>query len=158
MKIVLFRPCIPQNTGNIIRTCKVTGADLMLVKPLGFRFSSRLLKRAGLDYAEEMNIEVIDDLASYLEITPHPFYFFSSKATNLYTDVNYTPDTHLIFGSETEGISEEFWKKYPSQFVTMPMQEEARCLNLSNTVAIATYEAWRQQGFIGSNCFSQSSS
>ncbi|MBI5273427.1 MAG: tRNA (cytidine(34)-2'-O)-methyltransferase [Chlamydiales bacterium] len=147
MKIILFQPCIPQNTGNIIRTCKVTGCSLVLVKPLGFLFSDRTLKRAGLDYHKDVNIELIDDLDTYLKTTTSPFYFLSSKATKKYTDVNYSQDVILIFGSETSGLPDIFWKQYQDRFLTIPMIPDERCLNLSNSVSIAIYEAWRQLDF-----------
>jgi len=154
MKIILFQPCIPQNTGNIIRTCKVTGNDLILVKPLGFRFSSQGLKRAGLDYALDMNIELIHDLEEFLS-QQKSFYFFSSKAKNLYTEVSYKPESCLIFGSEVSGLPESLFKQYPEHFVTLPMVDNQRCLNLSNSVAIAIYEAWRQMEFQSSKNASQ---
>lgn len=145
MKIILFQPRIPQNAGNIVRTCSVTGADLIFVRPLGFSTSDRQLKRAGLDYWEGVNVSFIDDLEVYLENLTTPFYFFSSKAKKLYTEGSYSPDCHLIFGSETSGLPPIFFEKYPEKFVTLPMKEGARSLNLSNTVAIAIYEAIRQQ-------------
>ena len=148
MKIILFQPQIPQNTGNIVRTCSVSGADLILVKPLGFSISNRHLKRAGLDYWDEVNIEVIADLEGYLVSTPFPFYFLSSHANKLYTDVQYNESDLLIFGSETKGLDPLFLQKYPEKFLKVPMKTNSRCLNLSNTVSIVLYEAWRQQGFM----------
>ncbi|MBS0603724.1 MAG: tRNA (cytidine(34)-2'-O)-methyltransferase [Verrucomicrobia bacterium] len=147
MKIVLFQPQIPQNTGNIVRTCSVTGCDLVLVRPLGFSTSSRMLKRAGLDYWDEVDITYIDDLAAYLEKQSGPVYFFSSKAKKIYADVEYPKDCILVFGSETAGLPQSFWEKWPEQFLTLPMTKDSRCLNLSNTVSIIIYEAWKQQGF-----------
>jgi tRNA (cytidine/uridine-2'-O-)-methyltransferase len=149
MKIILFQPQIPQNTGNIVRTCSVTGNELMLVKPLGFSTSNRMLKRAGLDYWEGITVSFLDDLEHYLESTQHPFYFFSSHAQQLYTEPSYEPDSILIFGSETFGLPEIFHKKYQHRFFTLPMTEKSRCLNLSNAVSIVIYEAWRQQRFQG---------
>ena len=147
MIIVLYQPEIPQNTGNIVRTCSVTGTDLVLVRPLGFETSDRYLKRAGLDYWNEVNILYIDDLPSYLEKENKPFYFFSSKATKYYTDISYTEDTILIFGSETSGLDPSFHKKYEDQLAKIPMINDARCLNLSNAVSIVLYEGLRQTGF-----------
>jgi tRNA (cytidine/uridine-2'-O-)-methyltransferase len=147
MKIVLFQPQIPQNTGNIIRTCSVTGASLVLVKPLGFSTSSRMMKRSSLDYASEVQIEEIDDLATYLEKTNSLFYFFSSKVENSYSSMNYPKDALLIFGSETSGLPQFFLEKYPNNFATIPMKKDSRCLNLSNAVSIVLYEALRQQKF-----------
>lgn len=144
MQIILFQPQIPQNTGNIVRTCSVTGAKLVLVKPLGFSTSDRWLKRSGLDYWEGVDVQMIDDLLTYLEQADFPFYFLSSKTQKLYTDVEYTRDTALIFGSETSGLPEIFSEKWPERFVTIPMLPNARCLNLATSVGIALYEQIRQ--------------
>jgi tRNA (cytidine/uridine-2'-O-)-methyltransferase len=149
MKIVLFQPQIPQNTGNIVRTCSVTGNSLILVKPLGFSTSNRQLKRAGLDYWEGVDVVQIDDLLCYLEDLRTPFYFFSSHATKLYTTVDYTPDDHLIFGSETAGLPAHFHEKWRHRFYTLPMKPNVRCLNLSNTVSIVVFEAWKRHNFSG---------
>lgn len=147
MKIILFRPQIPPNTGNIVRLCAVTGCSLTLVTPLGFSLASRHLKRAGLDYWEGVQVEVIDDLMALLENTNNAFYFFSSKGKKSYADVSYEPNDMLIFGSETEGLPEEFHVRWPEKFLRIPMLPDRRCLNLANSVGIAVYEAWRQQGF-----------
>lgn len=147
--VVLFQPQIPQNAGNIVRTCKVTGARLVLVKPLGFSTSSSALKRAGLDYWAGVDVEIISDLPGWLAQTDQPFYFFSSHAKTLYTQVEYRPDVTLIFGSETCGLDPYFHQTWPNFFLTLPMMKDSRCLNLSNTVSIVLYEAWRQQGFRG---------
>lgn len=145
MKIILFQPQIPQNTGNIVRTCSVTGCELVLVRPLGFSVSDRWLKRAGLDYWEGVNVELIDDLESYLEKATGNFYFFSSKATQSYTDVKYEKEDWLIFGSETSGLPPSITERWSSQAVTIPMLPGARCLNLATSVGIGVYEALRQQ-------------
>ena len=147
MKIVLFQPQIPQNAGNIVRTCAVTGADLILVRPLGFKTTDRWLKRASLDYWEGVNVSFIDDLDSYLENLQVPFYFFSSKATKYYTEISFGAEDHLIFGSETSGLPPFFHQKWPSKFCKIPMKQGVRCLNLANAAAVAVYEAWRQQQF-----------
>ena len=147
MKIVLYQPQIPQNTGNIVRTCAVTGCSLVLVRPLGFSTSNRWLKRSGLDYWEGVDVSLIDDLETFLEAAEVPFYFFSSKAKQLYTQVSYSLDSMLIFGSETEGLPPQFFEKWPDQFVTLPMRPGARCLNLASSAAISLYEAWRQNQF-----------
>lgn len=147
MKIVLFQPQIPQNTGNIVRTCSVTGSSLILVRPLGFSVSNRWLKRAGLDYWEGVDVSFIDDLESYLDQTKDNFYFFSSKTQRPYSDVSYQKNDILIFGSETSGLPAHFAQKWPQHFVTIPMVPEARCLNLATAVGIAIYEAWKQQNF-----------
>lgn len=147
MKIVLYQPQIPQNTGNIVRTCAATGSQLILVPPLGFRTSDRLLKRAGLDYWQGVDVTTEPDIERWLEEQPHPFYFLSSKAPKTYTEVSYKPNDILIFGAETDGLPARFAERWPDKFLTIPMAEGARCLNLSNSVAIVLYEAFRQNGF-----------
>src|SRR5690349_12285158 len=122
MKIVLFQPQIPPNTGNIVRLCSVTGAGLMLVRPLGFSINDRWLKRAGLDYWEGVRVEIVDDLEAELSACKSPFYFFSSKATRSYVDKLYTKDDWLIFGSETSGLPLNFYERWPERFVTIPMK------------------------------------
>jgi len=144
MKVILFHPQIPQNTGNIARTCAVTGASLVLVRPLGFSTASRHLKRAGLDYWNDIQVEEIDDLMLYLQESAAPFFFFSSKASRLYTEIKYTPDTQLIFGSETSGLDDSLWQKWPDRFYRIPMKPGARCLNLSCSTAVVLYEGLRQ--------------
>lgn len=147
MKIILYQPQIPQNTGNVVRTCAVTGTDLILVGPLGFSISDRWLKRAGLDYWEGVQVDVIEDLEAYLAEQTSNFYFFSSKASQIYSSVSYQTDDILIFGSETTGLPAKFFERWPEKFVKIPMQENVRCLNLATSVGIGVYEAWRQQGF-----------
>ncbi len=147
MKVILFQPQIPQNAGNIVRTCAVTGCELIMVRPLGFSTQDRWLKRAGLDYWEGVHVSFIDDLEAYLEQQTTPFHFFSSKASSLYTTVPYENNHQLIFGSETTGLPPLFFEKWPERFVKLPMQPDQRCLNLATSVGIAVYEAWRQQNF-----------
>ncbi|NGX47222.1 MAG: tRNA (cytidine(34)-2'-O)-methyltransferase [Chlamydiae bacterium] len=147
MNIILFEPQIPQNTGNIVRTCAVTGSTLFLVKPLGFSVSNRHLKRAGLDYWEGVSVKFIDDLKHFLENTFARFFFFSSHAQKTYAEVEYRPEDFLIFGSETAGLPDAYWKKWPEHFYTIPKRKDTRCLNLANAVSVVLYEAWRQQGF-----------
>jgi tRNA (cytidine/uridine-2'-O-)-methyltransferase len=147
VKVILHQPQIPQNTGNIVRTCAATGASLALVTPLGFSTSNRRLRRAGLDYWEGVDVSFIDDLAAYLEKTEENFYFFSCHAHPLYTEVEFTLSDNLIFGSETSGLPEFFHKKWPERFFRIPMEKKARCLNLANSVSIVIYEAWRQNQF-----------
>lgn len=147
MKIILYQPQIPQNAGNIVRTCAVTGATLAMVRPLGFSISDRWLKRAGLDYWEGVDVSFIDDLDAYLTAQGGSFYFFSSKTSQLYSSVTYDANSSLIFGSETTGLPPLFFEKWPDRFVTLPMIPGARCLNLATSAGIAIYEAWRQQGF-----------
>lgn len=147
MKIVLFQPQIPQNTGNIVRTCAVTGSSLVLVGPMGFSVNDRWLKRAGLDYWDGVDVTIIDDLELFLSQTQDHFTFFSSKATKVYTDISYQKTDILIFGSETQGLPASFSTKWPDHFAKIPMISGVRCLNLATSVGIVTYEAWRQQGF-----------
>jgi tRNA (cytidine/uridine-2'-O-)-methyltransferase len=147
MKIILFQPQIPQNTGNIVRTCSATGTDLILVHPLGFSTQSRHLKRAGLDYWGGVDVQEIVNLEEYLEETAHPFFFFSSKAKRSYTDASYPQNSLLIFGSETTGLAPIFWEKWEERFYKIPMLEGTRCLNLSNSAGIVLYEALRQNHF-----------
>lgn len=154
MEIVLFEPQIPQNAGNIIRTCSVTGAKLVLIKPLGFSLSSRYLKRAGLDYFEDVEVTVEEDLFDYLAKLDKDFYFFSSKGTTCYSSVSYKPNTSLIFGAETHGLPEKVFKTWPEKVLTLPMKKNARCLNLSNSVSIGLYEALRQNAFDFNLCSS----
>ena len=145
MKIILFQPQIPQNTGNIVRTCSVTGTGLVLVRPLGFSTQSRHLKRAGLTYWEGVDVEEIDDLDAHLE--KGPFFFFSSRAKRAYTEAAFTSDALLIFGSETTGLPERYRERWSEKFFTIPMVEGARCLNLASSAAIVLYEALRQVQF-----------
>lgn len=144
MKIILYRPQIPQNTGNIVRTCKVTGSELVLVRPLGFKTDDRSLKRAGLDYWDGVDVTEIDDLMTYLENLEAPFFFFSSHAKTIYTDVAYNEDTALIFGSESAGLPPKYLERWSEKFVTLPMVDGSRCLNLATSVGIGVYEALRQ--------------
>lgn len=149
MKIILFEPQIPQNAGNIVRTCSVTGSDLMLVRPLGFATTDRWLKRAGLDYWEGVNVTFCDDFKTYLENLDNPFYFLSSHAKKMYSDVPFEPNAELIFGSETSGLPKWIHEMYEEKMLRIPMISEARCLNLATSVGIVLYEALRQNGFKG---------
>lgn len=147
MKVVLFEPQIPQNTGNIVRTCSAVGAELFLVRPLGFHVTDRWLKRAGLDYWGGVTVTIIDDLPHLLKNTFDRFFFYSSHAKSNYTEIEYKKNDAFIFGSETSGLPEKFWKEWPELFYTIPKKKETRCLNLANAVSIVLYEAWRQTGF-----------
>lgn len=147
MKVILYQPQIPQNAGNVVRTCAVTGCDLIMVHPLGFSTHDRWLKRAGLDYWEGVNVSFIDNLEAYLDNYSGSFYFFSSKASASYTSVSYQSDSAIIFGSETSGLPPIFFEKWPDRFITLPMIEGVRCLNLATSVGIGVYEMWRQLGF-----------
>ena len=146
MKVILYQPQIPQNTGNIVRTCKAAAADLILVRPLGFSTQNRHLKRAGLDYWSGVDVQEIDDLP--LLIQNEPIFFFSSKAEKIYTEASFPANAHLIFGSETEGLPPYFWEKWPDRFFKIPMAQSVRCLNLACSVSIVLYEALRQNHFL----------
>ena len=147
MEIVLFQPDIPQNTGNIVRTCAVTGTRLTLVRPLGFSLAARHVKRAGLDYWGGVEISCVDSLEERISDPSASFYFFSSHAKTPYTDVSYSSDSILIFGSETKGLPSYLRERWPERFLTIPMRHGSRCLNLANSASIVLYEAWRQNHF-----------
>lgn len=146
MKLVLYEPQIPQNTGNILRSCSVTGTDLVLVEPLGFSLSDRQLKRAGLDYFEGVNVEVIQDLHGWLEKQTAPFTFFSRHAKRSYTSIPYAEDHILLFGAETHGLAASFWETYPENFACIPVRQEARCLNLATSCGIVLFHALHTAG------------
>jgi tRNA (cytidine/uridine-2'-O-)-methyltransferase len=147
VKIILFRPQIPQNTGNIVRLCANTGSSLYLAEQLGFSTTNRSLKRAGLDHWEGAIVHKIPDLMAFLLEQADNFYFFSSKATTSYTLPHYTDSDFLIFGSETEGLSPAFYARWPEKFFTIPQRKTSRCLNLANAVSVVLYESLRQQQF-----------
>ncbi len=152
LNIVLIEPEIPQNAGNIIRTCAVTGAKLYMVKPLGFEVSDKHFKRAGLDYFDMANVEIIDSFKELQENNKDvPFYFASTKAKNDYAEVCYPDDCFLVFGKESYGISETILKNNYDNCIRIPMRDGCRSLNLSNSVAIVLYEVLRQSGFKGLN-------
>ena len=147
LNIVLVEPEIPQNTGNISRTCVATGARLHLVKPLGFAIDDRKLKRAGLDYWHFLDITYYDNLADFFAKNTGPFFYFTTKAPQIYTEVSYPDGAYLVFGKETAGLPEELLVRHPESCVRLPMIEGARSLNLSNTVAVGVFETLRQWGF-----------
>lgn len=150
MHIVLVEPEIPQNTGNIARTCAATDSVLHLVKPLGFRLEDRYLKRAGLDYWKMMRLEVHDSLQAFYAAYPQAdCYYASTKAPRDYAAPCYGPDCFLVFGQETRGLPETLLEAHWDRCIRIPMQPDARSLNLSNSVAVVLYEALRQQGFPG---------
>lgn len=150
MHIVLYQPEIPQNTGNIARTCAATGSTLHLIKPLGFSLADKYLKRAGLDYWHMMEYHVHENfeelLASYPDARMH---FLSTKAPRGYTEVAFDENDFLVFGCETRGLPESLLSRVYERCVRIPMVPGARSLNLSNSVAIVLYEALRQQAFAG---------
>lgn len=148
LNIVLVEPQIPQNTGNISRTCAVTGAKLHLVRPLGFEVTDKNLKRAGLDYWDKLNITYYDSLTDFFEKTKGGKYFyFTTKGRHVYSDISYPDGCYIVFGREDAGLPEELLHDNPSDCVRLPMRPTLRSLNLSNTVAIAAYEVLRQWGF-----------
>ena len=150
INIVLFEPEIPQNTGNIARTCAATGASLHLIRPLGFAIDDRKLKRAGLDYWHYLDIHYYDGLTDFFAKNPEAkVYFFTTKAKNTYTDIFYPQEVFLMFGKETKGLPENLLVRHPDTCVRLPMLEGLRSLNLSNTVAVAVYEVLRQRNFAG---------
>lgn len=150
--IVLVEPEIPQNTGNIARTCAIIGAKLHLVKPLGFEISDKYLKRAGLDYWDKLDMEVHESFEEFLnKYNPENtnMYFVTTKGKHCYTEVDYPKfeEVFMLFGKETKGLPEDILKKYLSNTVRIPMRENFRSLNLSNSVAIVAYEMLRQNEF-----------
>ncbi len=150
INIVLVEPEIPQNTGNIARTCAATGAALHLVRPLGFEIDDRKLKRAGLDYWDKLDITYYDGLEDFFKKNPDAeFFCFTTKAKHCYTDVTYPKQVFLMFGKETKGLPEELLYSNPDRCVRIPMRDTLRSLNLSNSAAIAVYEVLRQRGFDG---------
>lgn len=150
MNIVLLEPEIPQNAGNIARTCAATKSTLHLIKPLGFSVDDKYLKRAGLDYWNLLDIYYYDNFDDFLKKNKYPVIFMATtKSKKLYTDVQYQQNDYIMFGKESAGIPEEILLQYPQTSVRIPMFEQARSLNLSNAVAVMLYEALRQQNFEG---------
>jgi tRNA (cytidine/uridine-2'-O-)-methyltransferase len=150
MHIVLIEPEIPGNTGNIARLCAATGCELHLVKPLGFEVDDKHLKRAGLDYWNLVKVHYHENFAEVLEkYKGHSFYYNTTKADKPHSSVQYTADDMLVFGKETAGIPESILNENRKNCVRIPMINEARSLNLSNSVAVVVYEALRQQGYAG---------
>ncbi|WP_347491324.1 tRNA (uridine(34)/cytosine(34)/5-carboxymethylaminomethyluridine(34)-2'-O)-methyltransferase TrmL [Desulfoscipio sp. XC116] len=150
MHLVLVEPEIPANTGNVARTCAVTGAELHLVKPLGFSVDDRYLKRAGLDYWHLLTIHYHDNFTEFLKAYPGGhLHLATTRAGRVYTDVQYGPDDFLVFGKETAGLPENVIRRFKDNCIRIPMITEARSLNLSNSVAVVLFEALRQNGFPG---------
>ena len=151
LNIVLVEPEIPQNTGNISRTCAATGARLHLVEPLGFTIDDRQLKRAGLDYWRLLDVTYYKDLEDFFARNAGPFFYFSTKAKHIHSEVAYPDGAYLVFGKETRGLPEELLRAHPDNCVRLPMidRDEARSLNLSNSVAVGVYEVLRQWGYPG---------
>ena len=150
MHVVLHEPEIPPNTGNIARTCAVTGTTLHLVKPLGFSISDRYLKRAGLDYWRYVTIHYWENFQQLRQTYPGSrFYFFTVKGEKPYHSIAYGEKDFLVFGSETKGLPDEVLQSDWGHCIRIPMRTDIRSLNLSNAVALVLYEALRQQGFPG---------
>ena len=146
--VVLVEPEIPQNAGNIARTCAATGCTLHLVRPLGFEISDKYLKRAGLDYWHLVNVVLHDSVEeALLGVPEEKLHFFTTKSSRVYADASYGEGDYLVFGKETRGLPNELLLAHPAACVRIPMREDARSLNLSNSVAIAVYEGLRQNAF-----------
>ena len=150
ISIVLVEPEIPENTGNISRTCACTGMPLYLVGKLGFEITQSRVKRAGLDYWDKLQIAHGPELSVLTDrFGEEKFFYFSSKAVRSYTDVEYPEDAFLVFGKETKGLPPELVAAHPDRALRIPMRPALRCLNLSNSVAVAAYEALRRFDFFG---------
>ena len=152
LNIVLYEPEIPANTGNIGRTCVATGTRLHLIEPLGFKLNEKALKRAGMDYWNDLDVTTYIDYQDFLEKNPGvKIYMATTKAHKVYTDVEYEPDCYIMFGNESAGIPEEILVEHEEDCMRIPMNGDIRSLNLGNSVAIVLYEALRQNGFAGMN-------
>lgn len=148
--IVLFEPEIPANTGNIIRLCANAGMQLHLIKPLGFELDDKKLRRAGLDYHEWVAVQVHESLPDFLtKIQPSRLFAMTTKGKTAYSSVEFQEGDTFLFGPETRGLPADVLQNVGEKCLYLPMQAESRSLNLSNTVAIVLYEAWRQVGFVG---------
>lgn len=148
LNIVLHQPEIPANTGNIGRTCVATGTRLHLIEPLGFRLNEKEIKRAGMDYWDDLEVIRYVNYEEFLEKNPGAkIYYATTKAQHTYTEVNYEPDCYIMFGKESAGIPEEILVDNPDTCIRIPMLDSIRSLNLSNSVAIVLYEALRQNNF-----------
>ena len=152
LNIVMVEPEIPQNTGNVARTCAATGARLHLVGPMGFTIDDKKLKRAGLDYWHLLDITYYDSLDDFFSKNQGNFYYFSTKAKHRHTDLEYPDNCYLLFGKETAGLPEKLLHDNPDTTVRIPMIEDARSLNLSNSVAIGVYEVLRQWDYPELSC------
>lgn len=144
LNIVLVEPQIPQNTGNISRTCAVTGARLHLIRPFGFEISDKHLKRAGLDYWDKLDVTYYDSLDDFFAHTEGAYFFFTTKGRKIHSEVSYPDNSYLIFGREDKGLPESLLYNNPQSCVRIPMRPMLRSLNLSNSVAIGVYEVLRQ--------------
>lgn len=149
LHVVLVEPEIPQNTGNVARTCAAVGATLHLVHPLGFQTDDRAARRAGLDYWHLVTVVEHPSVEAFLATHNDELILFSRRGTRAHTSISYTPECYLVFGSETTGLRESILARYPGKVVRIPMRDGVRCLNLSNAVAVGVYEALRQLQFPG---------
>ncbi len=147
INIVMVEPEIPQNTGNVARTCAATGARLHLVGPMGFKIDDKKLKRAGLDYWQYLDITYYENIDEFFAKNQGEFFYFTTKALHNHSDIEYPDNCYLLFGKETKGLPEELLFKNRDNCVRIPMIEDARSLNLSNSVAIGVYEVLRQWGY-----------
>ncbi len=152
LNIVLVEPEIPQNTGNIARTCAATGARLHIIEPMGFKIDDKKLKRAGLDYWYLLDITYYPSIEDFFSKNEGNYYFLTTKGKHIYSDARFEGDTYIIFGKETKGLPEELLKEHPEECLRVPMISDARSLNLSNTVALVAYEVLRQWNFDGLLC------
>lgn len=150
LNIVLVEPEIPQNAGNIARTCAVTGSVLHMVRPLGFEVSDKYLKRAGLDYWHLVDIRYYDSIEEVMDkyYNGNNFWFYSTKSKIIHSDAKYKDGDFLVFGKETKGLPEDLLKKHYDECVRIPMMDETRSLNLSNSVCVGVYEALRQLDYL----------
>lgn len=145
---MLHEPQIPQNTGNIARTCAITGAALHLIKPFGFKITDKNLKRAGLDYWDKLEIYYYENLEDFFSRNPDAdVYYFTTKGKNVYSNISYPDNSYIMFGREDRGLPETLLHDNPEKCVRIPMRNKLRSLNLSNSVAIAVYEILRQWDF-----------
>lgn len=152
LKVCLFEPEIPQNTGNIARSCAATGTELHLVHPLGFDISEKAVRHAGLDYWKDVKIVEYPSIESFFRAHEgDELYFFSQKGARIYSDISYdsSKDTYLIFGKESVGLDENILRKYKDRVLRIPMKNNIRCLNLSNSVAVAIYDYYRKTDWDG---------
>ena len=152
LNIVMVEPEIPQNTGNVARTCAATGASLHIIKPMGFEISDKHLKRAGLDYWHLLDITYYENLEDFFAKTNGPYFYFSTKANKIYTEIDYPDNAYIVFGKETKGLPEKLLHDNPDTTVRIPMIDDARSLNLSNSIAIGVYEILRQWDYPELKC------
>ena len=150
INVVLFEPEIPENTGNIMRTCAGTGAKLHLIRPLGFALNEGIVKRSAVNYMDKVNYTLYDDFDDFVEKNPGEYYFFTRYGKKPHSEINFTDKSkniYLIFGKESTGIPKEILRKYLNRCIRIPCSDDIRCLNVSNCVAIAVYEVLRQQDY-----------